>query len=253
MEGNWTIISTRNALIVAANISDNLDEFSEIGGFLLVILVWCRPGLGNKHAVGPTESLPNCFGNEWRERMQHGENLLESGLEEISVFPELFGLNEPVGIFVPNEIVDEVAGLSETIMVEKFLEFGVSAIDLLENPVFAKTLDFDISGIGWIVVDDILNKAGDVPDFIAEIAAGHDFASAKGLINAGGATSDKAKAECIGAIFGDDLDWIDDITFRLGHFLAFFVEDHAMHIDIFEWNVVGNIKAEHNHAANPLE
>ena len=72
--------------------------------------------------------------------MKHDEDLLECGLEKRGVFPEFLAFNEPVGIFVPDEVVDEIACLCKAIVLDELLELFVGLIDLFANPIFAKVL-----------------------------------------------------------------------------------------------------------------
>ena len=73
------------------------------------------------------------------------------------------------------------------------------------------------------------------------------------MVDAGGAGGDEAHAEGVGTVLGDDFHGVDDVAFGLGHFLAFFVENHAVEVDFMKWNIVGGVETEHDHAADPLE
>ena len=121
--------------------------------------------------------------------------MFKCGLEEWDVFPELLTLKEPVGVFVPDKIIEQVTSFGEAITVKQFLNFPAGLIDLMANPVFAIVFEFGLGFFGGVVIDELLDEAGDVPEFIAEIAAGDNFARAEGLIDAGGATGDEAKPE----------------------------------------------------------
>ena len=134
-----------------------------------------------------------------------------------------------------------------------FLDGFVSLIDLIANPVFAVVINGKLLISLWIFVHDLLNKTGDVPEFVTEVTAGDNFASAEGLINAGRTTSDKAETKCVGAVLANNLDRIDDVAFRFRHLLSFFIKHHTVHVDIFEWDIASNVEAKHNHATNPLE
>ena len=68
-----------------------------------------------------------------------------------------------------------------------------------------------------------MDEAGDVPEFVAKVAAGDYFAATESLVDAGAAAGDEAETKCIGAVLGDDFDWVDDVTLGFGHLLAFFV------------------------------
>lgn len=62
------------------------------------------------------------------------------------------------------------------------------------------------------VIDDGLDEAGDVPEFVAEVAAGDDGVFGEGLVHAGGAAAEDAEAEGVGAVFGDEVDGVDDVA-----------------------------------------
>ena len=133
---------------------------------------------------------------------------------------------EPVGVFVPDEVVKKVASFGEAVILDKFLDFFVSLIDLVANPVFAVVLKLEgllFGGIFGVIVDHLLDEAGDVPEFVAEVARGDDFADTKGLVDASATGGDETKAERIGAIFGNDSHRINDIALGFGHLLSFFV------------------------------
>ena len=146
--------------------------------------------------------------------MKHDEELLESLLDERRVFPELFTFDKPVGIAVPDEVVNEVAGFCEAVVFDELLEFLAGLVELVANPVFAEALAL-VVGIVWIFVDELLCEAGDVPDFVAEIAASDYLAAAEGLVDTGAAASDEAEAERIGAVLANDVEWVDNVTLGL--------------------------------------
>lgn len=80
---------------------------------------------------------------------------------------------EPVGVFVPDEVVKEIASFGEAVIFDKLLDFFVGLIDLVANPVFAVVLKLEgllFGGIFGVIVDHLLDEAGDVPEFVAEVA-----------------------------------------------------------------------------------
>lgn len=101
------------------------------------------------------------------------------------------------------------------------------------------------------LIDERLNKAGDIPEFITEIAAGNDGIFGEGLIHAGGAATEDAETEGVGTIFSDHVHRIDDITLTFRHFLAVGVEDETVEIDFAEGNFAGDVEAHHDHAGDP--
>ncbi len=175
------------------------------------------------HALCPAKRLPNGFGDEWREWMKHDKDVFERALEKVGIFPKFFAFEEPVGVFVPDEIVDSVTCLGEAIFAEEALDFFVSSVDFAADPVFAKIVYDYVFILGLGIVDHILNEACDVPNLVAEVAACDDFAATEGLVDAGAAASDEAEAQSIGTVLCDDFDRIDNVALGLGHLLAFFI------------------------------
>ena len=213
-KGDWVATGTWKCLVVAADVGNDSDKLAELVGFLLVDLEWLWPVLRDDHAVGPAEALPDCFGDEWCEWVKHDEELLEGLLDERRVLPELFAFDKPVGIAVPDEVVDEVAGFCEAVVFDELLEFLAGLVELVANPVFAEALALVVS-IVWIFVDELLREAGDIPDFVAEVAASNDLAATEGLVNACAAAGDEAEAERIGAVLANDVEWIDNVALGL--------------------------------------
>ena len=66
-KGDWIATGTWKCLVVAAYVGDDSDKLAELVGLLLVDLEWLWPVLGDNHAVGPAEALPNGFCDEWHE------------------------------------------------------------------------------------------------------------------------------------------------------------------------------------------
>ena len=70
---------------------------------------------------------------------------------------------------------------------------------------------------------------------------------------AGGAAAEDAEAEGVGAVFGDEVERVDDVTLGLAHFFAVGVEDEAVEVDFFEGDLAGDVETHHNHAGDPGE
>lgn len=103
------------------------------------------------------------------------------------------------------------------------------------------------------LVDERLDKAGDIPEFITEIATGDNGIFGESLVHASRAATENTKAESVGAVFGDHIHGIDNVAFALGHLLAVGVENETMKINFAEGNFAGDIEAHHNHAGDPSE
>lgn len=222
-EGDWVSDGAREALEVTADVDDDVLELFELLDALSVDFVEFWPFLVNQHAVGPAEGLPDSLSDKWGEWVKHDEDLLKSGFEKGGIFPEFFAFEEPVGVFVPDEIVEKIACFGEAVVVEKLLQLFVGLIEVVANPIFTIVVDGELLVAFGVFVDNLLDKAGDVPELIAEVATSDDFTGAEGLVDTGGAAGDEAEAKGVGAILADDFHWIDDVALGFGHLLAFFI------------------------------
>ena len=138
---------------MAADISDDSDKLVEVVSHGFIVLVWGWPALVDKHAFGPAESLPDGLGDEWCKWVHHDENLLKSGFKQSGIFPEFLAFDEPVSVFVPDEIIDEVASFGETIVLKELLQLFAGFVDFAANPVFAEVIDDDFVGFFALIYE----------------------------------------------------------------------------------------------------
>ena len=61
------------------------------------------------------------------------------------------------------------------------------------------------------------------------------------------------KAKCIGAVFLDDRQRIDDVARGFTHFFPGFITDKRMDINVLKGDVFHELNAHHHHAGNPEE
>ncbi len=186
-------------------------------------------------------------------------------------------LDEPVGVFIPDGGIESFDGFGEAVVLEIVLDGFFASGEFAADPVLTEVIggirrleagldltlvddigrefliqDLDSNrGIGMRFVDERLDEARDIPEFIAEIAAGDDGIFGEGLVHASGATAENAEAESVGTVFGDHIHRIDDVAFALGHFLAMSVEHKTVKVDFAEGNFAGDIEAHHDHAGDP--
>ena len=161
--------------------------------------------------------------------MEHFEDHLESDFEEGDIFVDFLAFNEPIGVFIPDGGIEGFDGFGEAVVCKIVLDFFFVGGKFAANPVFAHVVgrvgklgtgldgtfvdDFGVFfgsedfqsnwavGVGF--VDHALDEAGDVPEFIAEVAAGDDGVFGEGLVHTGGATAENAETEGVGTVFGD--------------------------------------------------
>lgn len=211
--------------------------------------------------------------------MEHLENHFEGDFEEREIFVNLLTFDEPVGVFVPNGGIEGFDGFREAIMLKVIFDGFFASGKLAADPIFAEMIggigglfaglnlafvddgggeflvqNFDGNrGIGMGLVDERLDKAGDIPEFITQVATRDNGIFGESLVHASRAATENAKAESVGAVFGDHIHGIDNVAFALGHLLAVGVENETMKINFAEGNFAGDIEAHHDHAGDPGE
>ena len=80
VESDWIAASAWEALEVASDVRHDKYKLFELLGPCGVKWKLLWPFLRDAHTLSPAERLPNGFSNEWREWVEHDENLLERGL-----------------------------------------------------------------------------------------------------------------------------------------------------------------------------
>lgn len=211
--------------------------------------------------------------------MEYLENHFEGDFEEREIFVNLLTFDEPVGVFVPNGGIEGFDGFREAIMLKVIFDDFFASGKLAADPIFTEMIggigglfaslnlafvddgggeflvqNFDGNrGIGMGLVDERLDKAGDIPEFITQVATRDNGIFGESLVHASRAATENAKAESVGTVFGDHIYGIDNVAFALGHLLAVGVENETMKIDFAEGNFAGDIEAHHDHAGDPGE
>lgn len=261
----------------SADLGDNGDEIIELSSGDFVIFEASRPFGRNEETVGPAEGLPDGFGDERSERMEHLENHLEGDFEKRKILVDFLTFQKPVGVFVPDGGIENLNSFGEAIMLEIVLDGFFASGEFATDPVFTKVVgrirhlktglnlafvdnvgrefliqDFDSDrGVGVRFVNERLNEAGDIPEFVTEIATGNDGIFGEGLVHTGRAATKNTEAESVGTVFRNHVHGIDDVALALGHFLAVGVEDETVEIDFAEGDFTGDVETYHNHAGDP--
>ena len=63
---------------MTTDVDDDFFKLFESLNFFMVDLIWFWPVLSNEHTTSPAEGLPDCFGDERCEWVEHDKNLFES-------------------------------------------------------------------------------------------------------------------------------------------------------------------------------
>src|SRR5690242_12729568 len=90
-----------------------------------------------------------------------------------------------------------------------------------------------------VIANFVLNKAGHVPQLVAEVTGGKHSGRLIRLVNARAAVSQKAHARGIRAVLVHNFHWVKYVPLALTHLLAMLVYHHTVQVDFFEWYLVG--------------
>ena len=130
---------------------------------------------------------------------EHLEGFPEDVLEALrrDYFVEASRKDYAIEMYQDGTLVDQSGTIPEGAL-ELTLDIVTSVPTILDggNPVPSNYYPYTV------FVHDALDKTGDVPEFVTEVAAGDDTVFGEGLIHAGGAAAEDAEAESIGAVFG---------------------------------------------------
>lgn len=130
-----------------ADFGDDGDEIIELGGRNLVEFEAGGPFGSDKETVGPAERLPNSFGDEGSEGVEHLQNHFKSDLEKREIFIDFLAFEEPVGVFIPNRGIESFDGFREAIMLEIVLNGFFAGGEFAADPIFAEV----VGGIGGLL------------------------------------------------------------------------------------------------------
>ena len=197
--------------------------------------------------------------------MQHDQALIQHPCHDFLRFRAGFGVaihqeglgefHIPVADLAPDEGIKSVGGVVEAVGVKGGVHLGADAGGLADDPAVDGGCGCGRRGLGRVPLPDAVHfgEAAGVPDLGAEVAIaldplGREFQHApqRGHLHHG-------EAQRIGAEFIDDLQGINDIAARLGHFLSLLVADKLVQVDGVEGHFVHDGQLHHHHAGDPEE
>ena len=228
-----------------------------------------------QHFEGMDERMARAAfcGDAGRVRLQHR-------LRELQI---------PIAEFMPGELVQRVGNGVEAIFRKAGLHAGQHPRQPRANPAVGKA---QLSALGAcvLILDVHQHIARGVPELVAEVAIFLDARHVEAQIAALGGKPRNAQTQGIGAVSSypvgkllagglldggfhlrlhqaagalgeqlrqrdavDDVQRIDDVAFRLGHFLAVVVANQAVNIDLAKRHLAREFHAHHDHARDPEE
>ena len=95
------------------------------------------------------------------------------------------------------------------------------------------------------------NKTRRIPELINEIlVAGNPIFGQFDVATHGGHGC-QSKPESIGAVFLHDVERVDDVPFRFGHLLPFFVAHQCMNVNVPKRDIIHELEPHHDHPRHP--
>ena len=86
-----------------------------------------------------------------------------------------------------------------------------------------------------------------------EVAGRAGVVLTDGQVAARAGAAGQGEAQCVGTEFVDPVQRVDAVALGLAHLLAFRVADQAVHIDVLERDLAGDVLGHHDHARHPEE
>ncbi len=196
----------------------------------------------------------------------------------------------PVAVLVPDELVDRLRDIVEAVVDEALLDLGLGALQQTDDPAVGLR-EIEVAVRPAVLAFAVhKHKAGRVPQLVAEVAVAFTAVHVELDVAAGAGEAGEGEAQRICAVGGDALrellaralldllgllrvhqaagallhqllqadavdqvDRVEHVALGLGHLLAFRVADQAVHVDILERNLAGDVLGHHHHARHPEE
>ena len=199
-------------------------------------------------------------------------------------------LQVPVAVLVPDKFVDGLRGEVEAVVGDGRFNCFLCFLQARDNPALRETepVFFILPGAARCVLTVHQDIAGRVPDFIAEVAETLDAPDIELDIAPGRSQRVIGETQGVGTVGGhalgefaarhffdarrqlglhhtggtffhqrvqvdaiDQVDRVEYVPLRLGHFLAVAVADHAMYVDLVERYLLAKMQGHHDHPGDP--
>ena len=204
----------------------------------------------------------------------------EGGLRQFQV---------PIAVFVPGEFVERTGDHIQTIVEETFFDALQRCRQPRAYPAIGKT-ELRARGARVLALDVHQRVAGGVPQLITEVSIAFDSGHVELEIAALRGQRREAQPQRVRAVRGnalrellarglldggfhlrlhqargalrqqvierdavDDVERIDHVALRLGHFLSVVVANQSVHVNLTERYLTGELQAHHDHAGHPEE
>ena len=162
-------------------------------------------------------------------------------------------------IRMPRRVVQLLDGIVKPIRGEACVAFAHNGGELREHPAILGSqrlglgrIDVQISRVATTDFGDE-EAVGHLPQLVGKTLIGRDAVLVEAHVLPAGANGCGPGADRVGAVLVDEVERVDDVTFRLAHPAPIGRLDRARDEDVGERVPGGELDAEHDHSSDPEE
>lgn len=217
----------------------------------------------DQHFGARVGKAPKFLGDEWHDRVQHDQGLVENpaqcglsfqfGSLVCALQDRLGEFQIPVANLSPCERIKRVGRVVETVGVEGRIHGFTCLADLADDPFVQRLRDFRAGRVAHIRDLIMFCKAERVPKLGAKVAVAFDPVLADFQHATKGRHLRVGEPQSIGPEFVDHVERVDDVALGLGHLVAFGVADQLVQVHGVKRVFFQNGLAHHHHAGDPEE
>ena len=204
------------------------------------------------------EDMPNFFGDERHEGVEHTHQFLEQGYHGVVggfvdglLVSGFYHLKQPRAEIVPHQFVGGHQGVAQAVFAEIVLYRGEGFVQMTFEPQQACVVLLRLRQV--FVHAPAFHQTHGVPYLVAEVTSLFAESLVERQVVACGGGEQHAHAHAVGAEFVDKLDWVGRVAERFRHLASQFVSHNSGEIDVAERHLVCVFLAGHYHTCHPEE
>mmetsp|Transcript_498 Transcript_498/g.824 ORF Transcript_498/g.824 Transcript_498/m.824 type:complete len:496 (+) Transcript_498:478-1965(+) len=230
------------------------------------------PGRDHERVPRPGQLLPEHLGHVGHERVQQPQAGVEHVHQDapghgglVGAHAGLGGLDVPVGVLVPEELVDLAARVAQVVRIQGGGDVVGQLVAQRDDVLLRQRQRGKLLGRHGaahregrpLLRREVLQVAQDeaprVPQLVGEVPVGLHLLHAERHVLAGGDARDQRVPQGVRAVLLQRVDGVDHVALGLGHFLPRGVAHQAVHVDHLKGGLAGELDAHHHHAGHPEE
>ena len=211
--------------------------------------------------------LPQFLGDVGHDRVEQHKALIQNPFQCLAslgslwriVLQQGFGqLHIPVADLAPDKGIQRIGRVVETVVIQCGVDLFADAGSFADDPFVERVVDLGVAGVGHCL-DTIVKHAvhlGEtvgVPQFGAKVAVAGDALCRQFQVTPHGGHRRQGKAHRIRAVFVNQVQRVQHVAERFGHFLALLVAHQRVDIDGVERLLIDHGVLHHHHSGDPEE